>query len=121
MKNLILSLFVMLSLTGFSITKHIPDCPEDLTDIIESTNLKVGKNEICRAESGKYIIYAVLDQSGKFSRLVAQDFNGKELGKSGAPKTAKTKSGGKKKVDKVFELCLMVNGVKVCKLYVLKE
>ena len=67
---------------------------------------------------------AVLDQNGKFSRLLAHDLSGKELGKSGPPKTtktAKTKSGGKKNVVKYFELCLMVNGVQVCKFYLLKE
>lgn len=79
----------MLSFTGFANTKHIPECPDDLTDVIESTSLKVGKNEICRSESGKYVIYAVLDQSGKFSRLVAQDLSGKELGKSGTLKPPK--------------------------------
>lgn len=120
MKRIILGLFVMLSFTGFANTKHIPECPDDLTDVIESTSLKVGKNEICRSESGKYVIYAVLDQSGKFSRLVAQDLSGKELGKSGTSKTAKTKSGGKK-VDKIFRLCLEVNKVEVCKYYRLKE
>ncbi|HOJ91259.1 MAG TPA: hypothetical protein PK622_06175 [Saprospiraceae bacterium] len=124
MKKLILGLIVILSLNGFANSKHIPECPDDLTDMIESTSLKVGKNEICRSESGKYVIYAVLDQNGKFSRLLAHDLSGKELGKSGPPKTtktAKTKSGGKKNVVKYFELCLMVNGVQVCKFYLLKE